>query len=98
MAFDFLAILPKIVSIESLNDKPTKNIYSPASLEETCYLDFTLSPAGEMAGLKVTYAQVTALCQTIVVSDHAIPCPLPFHICPEVCEEYQRCARLRATD
>ncbi|XP_067935039.1 disco-interacting protein 2 homolog C-like isoform X2 [Watersipora subatra] len=56
---------PVLLDTTDISKKKSLAIYMPPSSEMLCYLDFSVSTTGMLAGIKMTHASVLALCRSI---------------------------------
>ncbi|XP_052812810.1 disco-interacting protein 2 homolog C-like isoform X3 [Mya arenaria] len=56
---------PTILDSDDLPKKKLTNVYKAPTPEMICYLDFSVSTTGMLAGVKMSHASATALCRCI---------------------------------
>ncbi|CAF0872512.1 unnamed protein product [Brachionus calyciflorus] len=64
---------PILLDIEENTKKKLSNYYRPPSGDKLCYLDFSVSTTGMLAGVQASHASSTALCRAIKLSCELYP-------------------------
>jgi len=64
---------PVLLDTSDISKKKSLAIYLPPSSEMLCYLDFSVSTTGMLAGIKMTHASVLALCRSIKLQCELYP-------------------------
>ena len=64
---------PILLDIDENAKKKLSTFYRPASGDRLCYLDFSVSTTGMLAGIQVSHASSTSLCRAIKLSCELYP-------------------------
>ncbi len=64
---------PILLDIDDNAKKKLSTFYRPASGDRLCYLDFSVSTTGMLAGIQVSHTSSTSLCRAIKLSCELYP-------------------------
>jgi acyl-CoA synthetase (AMP-forming)/AMP-acid ligase II len=64
---------PILLDIEENNKKKLSSFYRPTTGEQLCYLDFSVSTTGMLAGVQMSHSSITTLCRAIKLSCELYP-------------------------
>ncbi|XP_013409759.1 disco-interacting protein 2 homolog C isoform X2 [Lingula anatina] len=64
---------PTLLDTDDLPKKKLANLYRAPTSEMICYLDFSVSTTGMLAGIKMSHAATTALCRSIKLQCELYP-------------------------
>lgn len=64
---------PTLLDIEENTKKKLSTFFRPASADRLCYLDFSVSTTGMLAGIQMSHTSSTALCRAIKLSCELYP-------------------------
>jgi len=64
---------PPLIDTDDLSKRKLQAVYRAPTAEMLCYLDFSVSTTGMLAGIKMSHASATALCRSIKIQCELYP-------------------------